>query len=64
MTEKQIYHSIVFLDVFVSGIDNQNLTLETYKLNYIGLFLNFKSFTSFSYKVNLINSLIDRSLMT
>ena len=30
MTEKQINHSIAFLDVFISGIDNQNLTLETY----------------------------------
>ena len=28
--EKQINHSIAFLDVFISGIDNQNLTLETY----------------------------------
>ena len=25
--EKQINHSIAFLDVFISGIDNQNLTL-------------------------------------
>ena len=28
--EKQINHSIDFLDVFISGINNQNLTLETY----------------------------------
>ena len=28
--EKQINHSIVFLDVFISGINNQNLTLQTY----------------------------------
>ena len=26
--EKQINHSIVFLDVFISGINNQNLTLQ------------------------------------
>ena len=25
--EKQVNHSIAFLDVFISGIDNQNLTL-------------------------------------
>ena len=25
--EKQINHSIAFLDVFISGIDNQNLTI-------------------------------------
>ena len=28
--EKQINHSIAFLDVFISGIDNQNLTLQIY----------------------------------
>ena len=50
--EKQINHSIAFLDVFISGINNQNLTLETYhKSTYTGLILNFKSFTSFSYKI-------------
>ena len=31
MTEKQVNHSIAFLDVFISGIDNQNLTLQTYQ---------------------------------
>ena len=47
--EKQINHSIVFLDVFTSGINNQNLTLQVYhKSTYTGLLLNFKSFTSFS----------------
>ena len=48
--EKQVNHSITFLDVFISGMDNQNLTLQTYhKSTYTGLLLNFKSFTSFSY---------------
>ena len=28
--EKQVNHSIAFLDVFISGIDNPNLTLQTY----------------------------------
>ena len=51
----QTYH-------FISGMDNQNLTLQTYqKLTYTGLLLNFKSFTSFSYKISLIKCLIDRS---
>ena len=60
--EKQINHSIAFLDVFISGINNQNLTLQTYrKSTYRGLLLNFKSFTSFSYKISLIKCLIDRS---
>ena len=62
MIEKQINHSIVFLDVLVSGINNQNLTLQTYhKSTSTCLLLNFKSFTSFSCKVSLIKCLIDRS---
>ena len=37
-------------------------TLQTYcKSTYSGLLLNFKSFTSFSYKISLIKCLIDRS---
>ena len=63
-TEKQINHSIAFLDVFISGINNQNLALQTYhKSTYTGLLLNFKSFTSFSYKINLIKCLIGISFV-
>ena len=62
MIEKQINHSIAFLDVFTSDINDKNLTLQTYhKSTYAGLLLNFKSFTSFSYKISLIKCLIDRS---
>ena len=62
MIEKQIDHSIAFLDVFISCINNQNLTLQTYhKSTYTRLLLNFKSFTLFSYKIGLIKFLIDRS---
>ena len=32
------------------------------KLTYTGLLLNFRSFTSFSYKISLIKCLIDRPL--
>ena len=60
--EKQNNHSIAFLDVFISGINNQNLTLQThYKSTYTRLLLNFKSFTSFSCEISLIKCLIDRS---
>ena len=53
-SEKQVNHSNAFLHVFISGIDNHNLTLQTHhKLTYAGLFLNFKSFTMFSYKISL-----------
>ena len=59
--KKQINHSIAFLDVFISG-NNQNLTLQTYhKSTYAGLLLYFKSFAPFSYKISLIKCLIDRS---
>ena len=45
--EKQINHSIAFLDVFISGINNRNLTFKTYhKSTYTELLLNFNSFTS------------------
>ena len=37
--EKQVNCSIAFLDVFISGTDNQNLTLQTYHKST----LNFKS---------------------
>ena len=61
-TEKQTNHSIAFPDVFISGINNQNLTLQTYKkFTYTGLLLNFKSFASFSYKISLNKGLVDRS---
>ena len=60
--EKQINHSIAFLHVFISGINNQNLTLEKCgKSTDTGLLLNFKSFTSFSYEISLIKCLRDRS---
>ena len=60
--KKQINHCIAFPDVFISGINNQNLILRTYhKLTYTGLLLNFKSFSSFSYKISLIKCLRDRS---
>ena len=62
MIQKQIKYSIAFLDVFISGIYNQNLTLQTYHKSIdTGLLINFKSFTSFSYKISGIKCLIDRS---
>ena len=60
--EKQINHSIAYLDVFISGVNSQNLTLQTYhESTFTGRLLNFKSFTSFSFKISLIKCLIDRS---
>ena len=43
--EKQVKHCIAFLDVLISGMDNQNLSLQTYhKSTYTRLLLNFKCF--------------------
>ena len=56
MIEKQINHSITFLDAFISGITNQNLTHQiNHKSTYTGLLFKF------SYKSSLIKRLIDRS---
>ena len=53
---------MAFLDAFISGINNQNFTLQTYhKSTYAEFLLNFKSSTSFSYKISLIKCLIVRS---
>ena len=57
--EKQVNHSIAFLDVFISGVDNQNIIFQTHqKLTFTRLLLNFESFTSFSKKISLIQCLI------
>ena len=51
--EKQINHSIAFLDVFISDINNQNLTLQKYhKSTFTGLFLNI--YTLPQYALSLI----------
>ena len=60
--KKQISYSMAFLDVFIPGINNWNLTLQTYhKSTYTGLLLNFKNFASFSHKISSIKCLLDSS---
>ena len=52
---KQVNHFIAFLDVFISGIDNQNFTLQKYhKSIYTEGLLNCNSFTWLSNKISLI----------
>ena len=59
--EKQVNHFIPFHDVFISGTDNQNLSLQRYhKSTFMGLLLYFKIFTSLLYTISLIKYLIDR----
>ena len=60
--EKQNDHSITFLDVFISQINNQNLTLQKYyKSTYTGPLLKIDNFLLFSYMISLIKCLIERS---
>ena len=50
--EKQINHSIDFLDVFISVINNQNFTLQTYhKSTYTGLLLNLRVLHHFNIRL-------------
>ena len=54
-----------FLDIFILGINNQNAILQTYhKSTYTGCLLDFKSFPSYSYKVNLIQYLMNKFVST
>ena len=58
--QEETNHSIDFFDIFISGINNQNLPIQiNYKPTYKGLLLNFKCFASFSYNISLIKYLID-----
>ena len=53
---QKINHSIVFLDVFICGINNQNLTLQIYhRSTYTSFFLSFKSFISFLIRLVSLN---------
>ena len=72
--EKQINHYIAFLDVFISGINDQNLTLQTYhKLTCTRLLLNFKRFimidrsfkicNNWNYFHNLMSSILNPILL-
>ena len=62
MIEKQVNHlSYSLMFSFQVAIDNQNLTLKHHKSTYTGLLLNLRSFRSFSYKISIIQCLIDRS---
>ena len=60
--EKEAHHKLPFLDVLVDSNDpNFFLTRFYRKKTFTGLFTNYFSFTSYSYKVGLIRTLIDRA---
>ena len=60
--EKETNKVLAFLDVCIDNNDPSCLKTSTYrKKTFTGFLTNFFSFTSFSYKVGLIHTLVDRA---
>ena len=60
--EKEINQKLSFLDVCVDNKDPSCLLTSLHRKNtFTGLLTNFFSFTSFSYKIGLIRTLVDRA---
>ena len=60
--EKQVNHKLPFLDILIDNHDpNSSLTRVYRKKTFTGLLTNYFSFTSYSYKVGLIKTLVDRT---
>ena len=61
--EKEAHHKLPFLDVLVDNNDPNSLLnrVDRKKKTFTGLLTNYFSFTSYSYKVGLIGTLVDRA---
>ena len=60
--EKQFNHKLPFLDVLIDNHEpSSSLTRVYRKKTFTGLLTNYFSFTSYSYKVGLIKTLVDRA---
>ena len=60
--EKEAHHKLPFLDVLVDNNDPSSFLTRVYrKKTFTGLLTNYFSFTSYSYKVGFIRTLIDRA---
>ena len=60
--EKQVNHKLPFFDVLIDNNDpNFSLTRVYLKKTFTGLLTNYFSFTSYSYKVVLVKTLVDRA---
>ena len=58
--EKETNNSLAFLDVLIDNKDPTNLITSVYrKKTFTGLLTNFFNFTSFSYKLGLIRTLLN-----
>ena len=58
--EKEVDRKLAFLDVLIDISSSSVITRVYRKKTYTGLLTNFFSFTTFSYKVDLIRTLVDR----
>ena len=59
--EKEVDRKLAFLDVLIDISSSSVITRVYRKKTYTGLLTNFFSFTTFSYKVGLIRTLVDRA---
>ena len=59
--EKESENRLPFLDVLIDNNQVPVLTTVFRKSTFTGLLMNFTSFTSYSYKLGLIKTLIDRA---
>ena len=60
--EKQINYKLPFFDVLIDNHDpSSSLTRIYRKKTFTGLLTNYFSFTSYSYKVGLIKTLVNRA---
>ena len=60
--EKELNRKLPFLDVLIDNSDTNSLLTRVYrKKTFTGLLTNYFSFTSYSYKVGLIRTLVDRA---
>ena len=58
--EKEAHHKLPFLDVLVDNNNPNSILTRVYrKKTFTGLLTNYFSFTSYSYKVGLIRTLVD-----
>ena len=60
--EKEAQHKLPFLDVLLNNTDPNSLLTRVYhEKTFTGLLTNYFSFTSYSYKVGLIRTLVNRA---
>ena len=59
--EKEASNKLAFLDVLVDNTASSPTTSVYHKTTYTGLLTNFFSFSSHSYKVGLVKTLVDRT---